>query len=141
MRFEAQARRSLASSDPAQAVSLARSALASYRGDLLPDDPYESWAIAPRERLRRRAVALLDLCAARASATHDLDDAVRCIERAIELVPDEEERYLEAARHLLSQGRRGAARAMVARARTVLDDLGLLPPPSMLDLEQLVRRV
>jgi len=113
--------------------------LAHYRGDLLPDDPYETWAEAARERLRRHALALLDLCAASAASAGDLDEAVRCLERAIEMAPDEEERYLGAARHLLTQGRRGAARAMAARARQVLSELGLSPPRSLLELEQRVR--
>jgi DNA-binding SARP family transcriptional activator len=66
---------------------------------------------------------------------------VRCLERAIEIAPDEEERYLAAARHLLTQGRRGAARGVLARARAVLAELGLSPPAAMLDLEQQARRV
>jgi ATP/maltotriose-dependent transcriptional regulator MalT/DNA-binding SARP family transcriptional activator len=140
-RFEADARRALAiaPSDPAGAASVARSALVAYRGDLLPDDPYESWVIAPRERIRRRAVALLDLCADRAAAGNQLDEAIRCLERAIEILPDEEERYLAAARHLLRQGRRGAARATVRRAGELLEDLGLTPPPDMRELMRFLR--
>ena len=107
----------LAAGRSREAVSAARAALARYGGDLLPDDHYEPWAELPRERLRRQALSLLDLCAASAAQAGDLDEAVRCLERAIELAPDEEERYLTAARHLLTQGRRGAARAMVGRAR------------------------
>ena len=141
MTFEQHARRALAlaAQRSREAVSSARAALAHYRGDLLPDDPYEPWAQAARERLRRHALALLDLCAASAASAGDLDEAVRCLERAIEMAPDEEERYLGAARHLLTQGRRGAARAMAARARQVLSELGLSPPRSLLDLEQRVR--
>ncbi len=48
-----------------------------------------------------------------AAAVGDLDEAVRCLERATELAPDEEDRYVTAARHLLTQGRRGAARTML----------------------------
>jgi DNA-binding SARP family transcriptional activator len=141
MVFEQHARRALtlAAQRSREAVSSARAALAHYRGDLLPDDPYETWAEAARERLRRHALALLDLCAASAASAGDLDEAVRCLERAIEMAPDEEERYLGAARHLLTQGRRGAARAMAARARQVLSELGLSPPRSLLELEQRVR--
>jgi DNA-binding SARP family transcriptional activator/ATP/maltotriose-dependent transcriptional regulator MalT len=142
MAFDQNARRALAlaAGQPREAVSSARSALARYRGDLLPDDPYEPWAVLPRERLRRHALSLLDLCAAAAAGAGDLDEAVRCLDRAIEISPDEEERYLSAARHLLTQGRRGAARTMVARARRILRDLGLPAPASMLQLEQRVRR-
>src|SRR6185437_15089538 len=78
----------LAAQRSREAVSSARAALAHYRGDLLPDDPYEPWAVAARERLRRHALALLDLCAASAASAGDLDEAVRCLERAIEMAPD-----------------------------------------------------
>jgi LuxR family maltose regulon positive regulatory protein len=130
----------LAAGGSREAVSAARAALARYGGDLLPDDPYEPWAELPRQRLRNQALALLDLCADWAARTDDLDEAVRCLGRAIDLAPDEEERYLSAARHLLTQGRRGAARRMVQRARTVVDDLGVQPPVSLIELEEQLRR-
>jgi DNA-binding SARP family transcriptional activator len=132
---------SLAAGGSREAVSAARAALARYAGDLLPDDPYDSWTELPRQRLRDQALALLDLCADWAARAGDLDEAVRCLERAIDLAPDEEERYLSAARHLLTQGRRGAARRLVQRARSVVDDLGVQPPVLLIRLEeQLTRR-
>jgi DNA-binding SARP family transcriptional activator/ATP/maltotriose-dependent transcriptional regulator MalT len=141
-RFEEGARRAeaLAAARSPEAVSVARSALAIYRGDLLPDDPYESWTTMPRERLRRHAPSLLDVCADAATGVGDLDEAVRCLVRATDLAPYEEERYLAAARHLLAQGRRGAARSYVDQARTVLDELGLSAPAALVDLDRLVRR-
>ncbi len=140
--FEHDARRarSLAAEGSREAVSAARAALSRYRGDLLPDDAYEPWAELPRERLRRQALVLLDLCAACAAEVGDLDEAVRCLERATELVPDEEDRYLTAARHLLAQGRRGAARTMLQRARSVVDELGVRPPVALVELEHQVHR-
>ncbi|MGD0699097.1 MAG: BTAD domain-containing putative transcriptional regulator [Trebonia sp.] len=130
----------LAAGGSREAVSAARAALARYRGDLLPGDPYESWAESPRQRLRSQALGLLDLCADWAARAEDLDEAVRCLQRAIDLAPDEEERYLSAARHLLTQGRRGAARRMVARARSVVEDLGVQPPGALIRLEDQLRR-
>ena len=130
----------LAAAGSREAVSAARAALARYGGDLLPSDPYEPWAELPRQRLRNQALGLLDLCADWAARAGDLDEAVRCLERAIELAPDEEERYLSAARHLLTQGRRGAARHMVQRARSVIDDLGVQPPVLLIQLENQLRR-
>jgi ATP/maltotriose-dependent transcriptional regulator MalT/DNA-binding SARP family transcriptional activator len=140
--FTGDARRAalLAAGGSREAVSAARAALARYGGDLLPDDPYEPWAELPRLRLRNQALGLLDLCAEWAARAGDLDEAVRCLERAIELAPDEEERYLSAARHLLTQGRRGAARRMVQRARSVVDNLGVQPPVLLSRLEQQLRR-
>lgn len=130
----------LAAGGSREAVSAARAALARYGGDLLPGDPYETWAELPRQRLRNQALGLLDLCADWAARGGDLDEAVRCLERAIELAPDEEERYLSAARHLLTQGRRGAARHMVQRARSVVDGLGVQPPVLLIRLEDQLRR-
>ena len=140
--FSDDARRAtlLAAGGSREAVSAARAALARYGGDLLPTDPYESWAELPRQRLRTQALALLDLCADWAARAEDLDEAVRCLERAIDLAPDEEERYVNAARHLLTQGRRGAARRMVARARAVVEDLGVQPPVALIRLEDQLRR-
>jgi DNA-binding SARP family transcriptional activator len=142
-RFEEAARRatSLAAAHSSRALTVARSALATYRGDLLPDDPYEPWATMPRERLRRHALSLLDICADAVAAIGDLDEAVRCLARAIDLAPYEEERYVAVARHLLSQGRRGAARSYVDRARAVLQELNLSPPAELVELDRRVRRL
>jgi DNA-binding SARP family transcriptional activator/ATP/maltotriose-dependent transcriptional regulator MalT len=130
----------LAAAGSREAVSAARAALARYGGDLLPGDPYEPWAEVPRQRLRNQALGLLDQCADWAAHASDLDEAVRCLERAIELAPDEEERYLSAARHLLTQGRRGAARRLVQRARSVVDNLGVPPPVLLIRLEEQLSR-
>ena len=130
----------LAAGGSREAVSAARAALARYGGDLLPGDPYEPWTELPRQRLRNQALGLLDLCADWAARAGDLDEAVRCLERAIELAPDEEERYLSAARHLLTQGRRGAARRMVQGARSVVETLGVQPPVLLIQLEDQLRR-
>ncbi len=140
--FADDARRALllAAGGSREAVSAARAALARYGGDLLPGDPYEQWLELPRQRLRNQALELLDLCADWAARAGDLDEAVRCLERAIELAPDEEERYLSVTRHLLTQGRRGAARRMVQRARSVIDNLGVQPPALLLHIEDQLRR-
>jgi DNA-binding SARP family transcriptional activator len=142
-RFEEGARRatSLAANRSRQALTVARGALAAYRGDLLPDDPYEPWATMPRERLRRHALSLLDICADAAAGVGDLDEAVRCLARASDLAPYEEERYIAIAGHLLTQGRRGAARSYVDRAQAVLAELNLSPPAALIELDRSVRRL
>ena len=61
---------------------LARTALARYGGELLPGDRYEAWATAPRERLRRRFLELLDLLADDAVDRGDVDEAIRLLDRA-----------------------------------------------------------
>jgi DNA-binding SARP family transcriptional activator len=137
--FEREARRALAlgQAEPSLAVAVAASAISRYRGDLLPEDPYEPWLERPRERAKRMALELLDLCSDVATERGDLDEVRRVIELAIDLAPYDEHRYLRAASALLEQGRRGAALAVLARARSALAELGLLPP---LDLVRIERR-
>lgn len=138
--FGTEARQALAlgEDEPALAVGLARAALARYRGELLPDDPYEPWSERPREAAQRLALELLDLCADVAARQGDLDEVRRLVERTIDLAPYDDERYLRAATALLEQGRRGAALAVVARARAALAELGLPPPLDLVRIEKLV---
>jgi LuxR family transcriptional regulator, maltose regulon positive regulatory protein len=128
--FHTEARQALAlsSGNPGAAVAVARSAIARYLGDLLPDDPYEAWADEPRESARRTMLDLLDLCATAAAGRADLDEARRMIERSLEIAPFEEDRYLRVARILYDQGRTGAALSVLRRARAVLAPLGIDVP-------------
>lgn len=118
------------------AVALARSAVARYRGDLLPHDLYEDWADDPREDARRTMLDLLDLCAAAAAERGDLDEARRMVERTIELAPYDDDRYMKVASILREQGRRGAALSVLRRARSTLSELGVPLPAQLRDLEE-----
>jgi DNA-binding SARP family transcriptional activator len=133
--FERDARQALASGGSA-AVALAGSAIARYRGDLLPHDLYEDWADLPRESARRAMVELLDLCARTAAERGDLDEARRMVERTIELAPYEDDRYLRVASILREQGRRGAAISVLRRARSTLAQLGVPLPAQLGELEE-----
>ncbi len=137
--FEQEARRAIAfgAAEPNLALAMAASAISRYHGDLLPADVYEPWLERPRDRARRTALELLDLCSDIATERGDLDEVRRFVELAIDLAPYDEHRYLRAASALLQQGRRGAARAVLARARSALAELGLPPP---LDLVRIERR-
>jgi DNA-binding SARP family transcriptional activator len=136
-RFRQEARQALAASsgDPDAALALARSAIARYRGDLLPHDLYEDWADAPREEARRTMLELLDLCAAAAARRGDLDEARRMVERTIELAPHEDDRYLRVATILREQGRNGAALSVLRRARSTLDAIGVPLPSHLQEFE------
>lgn len=118
------------------AVAMARSAIARYRGDVLPHDSYEDWADAPREDARRTMLDLLDLCAAAAAQRGDLDEARRMVERTIELAPYDDDRYLKVATILFEQGRRGAALSVLRRARSTLAELGVPLPAQLRDFEE-----
>ncbi len=112
--------------------ALAVAALALWSGDLLPSDPYESWATGPREQLRRRRLDLLDLVAAEAADRGSYDEARQALEQAIESDPYDDTRYVLAAQHLLAAGRREPARRMLTRAVAALSELGLEPPAELL---------
>ncbi|MEA2169231.1 MAG: hypothetical protein QOF76_2531, partial [Solirubrobacteraceae bacterium] len=125
-RFEAAAVAALAAPAMTRA-GLARAALAGYGGELLPEDRYADWATAPRERLRRRQLELLDLLADDAVERGDVDEAIRLLERATEAEPLDEDRRLRAAELLLFQGRRGSAKTLVERAVAQRGELGIVP--------------
>ena len=124
--FETAAEEALAAPAAARA-GLARRAVALYRGELLPGDRYANWAAAPRERLRRRYLTLVDLLAADAEARGDLDEAVRQLDAGMAIEPLDDLRPARAARLLLSQGRRASARDVLRHALGVVDELGVSP--------------
>ncbi|HTX62816.1 MAG TPA: BTAD domain-containing putative transcriptional regulator, partial [Acidimicrobiales bacterium] len=132
---EASRAQALAPADPRLATAVARGAMARYRGDLLPDDPYDEWAGEARQHGRQVMLDLLDLCAAEAGRRGDLDALRRVVERTIELDPYDDRRYLRVASTLLQQGRRGEALTILRRARTALAEIGVDPPTPLLDLE------
>jgi len=112
----------------AERAGLARQALAHHRGELLPVDRYADWTAAPRGRLHRSYLAMVDLVTADALERGDLDDAIRLLDEAIEAEPLDLDRYATAARALYGQGRVAAARALIERARSICADLGVPPP-------------
>jgi DNA-binding SARP family transcriptional activator len=137
--FEQAARAAAAEPDPEAAVERARLALALYVGEALPDDRYADWAAEPRERLRARALAVLDLLVAGAEREGAIDEALRLLERGIELDRLDESRYLHSARMLLVQGKRGRALEVLRAAATALRELGLEPSPEHRELVRATR--
>lgn len=123
--FEQAARAAFA--EPDAGLSQARAALSLYAGEVLPDDRYQDWATEPRERVRARALGLLDLLASHAERDGDLDEALRLLERGIEVDRLDESRYVRSARLLLRQGRRGRALEILRASAAALRDLGLDP--------------
>lgn len=117
--------------DSALAASAARRALALYRGDLLQDDRMQWWSTGPRERAKNRFLQLLDLLATDAERRGETDESVRLLERAIEVEPYDEARYLRLARLFASQGRTGSATAILVRCRESLAEVGVRPSASL----------
>ncbi len=116
-RFEAAAQQGLDVGDEA----VCRAAADLYRGELLPDDLYESWSVEPRARLRRRYLDLL-----RAGALWD---------RLAEEDPTDEQAARALMRTHLEAGERREAIRRFERLREALrDHLGVGPDPATVSL-------
>lgn len=127
--FEHDARRALDHTrDDDEAVSTVRSVLAQY-DELLPDDLYESWLTAPRDRLRQRHLALIDYLAAAARSRGNYKEERAALERAIEVDPEDISRYLAAAESLHAQDKTLQAYGMLVRAKRAAKAAGLPEPP------------
>lgn len=133
-RFDAEVRSALGSPNRPEIGDRAR---ALYRSGLLVDRPYEEWAAAPRERLRRRYLQLLDALADEADRSGDLERAGLLLAEAIDADPTETSRYLRRADVLAAAGRRASALDVLERARQILVQLGL---PAGVELEDAMAR-
>lgn len=116
LQFEHDAEAALEAGDPDACASVARE----YRGDLLPDEPYEDWAEEPRQRLRNLNVRLLR----RAGLW----------ERVIAEEPSDEA-AVRALMELEAQaGNRSSALLQFHRVRAALGTLGLEPSPETIEV-------
>jgi DNA-binding SARP family transcriptional activator len=110
-RFEELADRATVPARPDDSVlAAATAALALYRGSFLPDDIAEEWSMVRRERLRRRFLATVDVCAAIALRRGEIDEAIRLLHRGLDEDPGNEVRGEELASLLDRQGRHAGAR-------------------------------
>lgn len=114
--FNAAAARARWSDDPA----LYYAALALYRGDLLPDDQYEDWAVEPREALREAHLGLLLGLARRHEARGELKGAMEALRRVVQTEPAHEEAHMELVRLYASTGQRSRALHQYRHLRDVL---------------------
>jgi DNA-binding SARP family transcriptional activator len=120
-RFSSAAQRALDTDDKAAC----RAAADLYRGDLLPDDRYESWSFKPRGLLRQRYLEVL-----RAGALWD---------RLIEEDPTDEQAARALMRAHLDAGERREAIRRFERLREALrDDLGVGPDAATVALYEQV---
>lgn len=123
-RFESAAQQALNSGDP----TACRAAAERYSADLLPDDRYESWVIAPRTRLRRRFLEVLR--------------AGRMWDRVVEEDPTDEQAARALMRAHLDAGQRREAIRRFERLREALhDELGVGPDPATVTLYEEVLAV
>ena len=118
-RFQRHAESAVADGD----VAAAKAALASYGGELLPQDLYEPWADQPRLHLSRLHAELL----------HQAQDW----HRVLAADPTDEPAHLALAQRYLERGDRPAAlRQLDELDRVMRDELGLGPSQRALELRR-----
>lgn len=112
--LERRARAALEAGDAAAARAVAEA----WGGELLPQDLYEPWTEAPRERLRALRVDVLRLAGR--------------WDEVLELDPTDEEAHLAVARRLARAGDvRGALRGLERLDRALRTELGTAPGPEV----------
>jgi len=100
---------------------------AAYAGDLLEEDLYEDWAVAPREQARDTYVRVARRLAADAQAAGDHDGAVRLLLRVLERDAYDEDAHLALVLALVEAGRHGEARRAFRVYRGRMDEVGVEP--------------
>lgn len=100
--------------------------------ELLPEDPYEEWLVAQRERLRQRTQAGLVAGARLARRLGDRTLAFELIERALIADPADEQAHLLAIDlHLDADHLHGARRQLRAAEMAVAEAFGVAPSPEL----------
>ncbi len=134
--FETRARAALAGED----AELSRRALDLYKGDYLPDDPYEEWVLARRDGLRDLHAALLlhlaDLCGAQGNFA----EAEACLHAVLAQDSCNEEATARLMGLLAAAGRRtDALRAYEQITANLARDLGVSPSRDLVALRARLR--
>ena len=100
---------------------------AAYAGPLLPEEAYEDWAIAARERIDSAVASARRRLASAAAADQRWDDAVDHARAVLELDGYDERAHEVLVRALLADGRRGEAQAAADRYCERMAELGIQP--------------
>ena len=118
-------------------VAVYRAAVDLYRGDLLPEDRYEEWAVHRRESLRQTYIDLLFELAKLAELHEDHALALGTLEQVLKKDPAHEEAHAGLMRLYALTGRRQQAlRQYLALQETLQHELGVEPDPQSLRLYQ-----
>ncbi len=136
--FERAAREALAA-DGDRRRRLLEAAATRWTGEPLPEDRYEPWATAWRERLIDLEREVLGALADARSAAGDLAGAVGAARTGVELDPRDEAAHRRLMVLLSRTGRRGQAlRQYAACRRALIDELGIEPSAETSDLQRRV---
>jgi DNA-binding SARP family transcriptional activator len=112
--------RALADGDDQHAVE-------TYRGELLPEDAYEEWALAPRANLRDLMIGAHRRLAITASGAGRHDTAAEHLARLLDLDPYDEWAHEQRTRALIAARRHGEAQRAEERYRAAMAELGIRP--------------
>lgn len=105
-----------------------QSAVALYRGDLLPDDANEPWTVVERERLRSLYLAALLRLAEEHERAGRPEDAAAALRGVLRQEPWREEAYRGLMRALTRIGRRSEALHLYRECEALLRrELGVIP--------------
>jgi DNA-binding SARP family transcriptional activator len=133
-------RSTLAGARRAGAIPDYERALHLYQGDLLPEDRYEEWAIAPRRDLHLDFLDGLTELVALLEARGDIAAAMEAARRLVAAEPTREESNRSLIRLYALAGRRGDALRQYETLVEVLDEeLGAEPDPETQKLYEEIR--
>jgi DNA-binding SARP family transcriptional activator len=140
--FEAHYKQAVAAQqrgDRIAALAHYREAVTYYRGDYLPEEPYEDWAMAERDRLCELYLDLLERQAQLLFDSGDFAGAIHACQQVLERDPWRERIYRRLMRYYYAGGDRAAALAMFDRCRqTLADELGVEPLAQTLALRDAI---
>jgi DNA-binding SARP family transcriptional activator len=114
-------------------------ALSLYGGDLLPQDPYEDWAILHRERIKHLRLELLLRLARVYEERNEPDSAIQILQQIVEVDHAHEEAHGRLMVLLTRSGARQTALRQYHRLEAALkDELDADPAPAIQQLYQAV---
>ncbi len=128
----------LRSADPS-AARLGDQLLQEHRGEFLPGDMYEDWAIAARGRLRAQRLQLLDQLSEWAIEHGERERAEEWMREAIDHDPWDERRHLRLAELLRASERQLAALEVLQNAAQFSRSAGLSPSAAVLERMEALR--
>lgn len=112
-------------------------AFALYDGELLPDDRYDDWAVAPREALKQKVIRVAVLMASQLLSAGQINRAIDACRAALSLEPWQEEAVLLGMKAYIAQNNRiGAIRLYLTLQKRLQEDLGIKPEDSLQKLYQ-----
>jgi DNA-binding SARP family transcriptional activator/pimeloyl-ACP methyl ester carboxylesterase len=100
---------------------------AAHTGPILPEDAYEDWAIAARERVTSAVISARRRLAGAAHTDERWDEVIEHARAVLELDGFDERAHELLVRSLVASGRRGEAQVAVDRYRARMEELGVQP--------------